>query len=171
MKINIILLLIIGSLHYLRKGPETEFKQKMSTVDSLPDLNLKNVKGESFHLSSLKGKYVLLDFWASWCMPCIASMPRVDSLYSKYSGKNFAVVSISIDKSTAAWLKEQAKHHIPWINTITVDTKAIQFFNVKAVPYTVLINPNGEVILTEEGLSTESSIEKKLQEIFRNTVK
>lgn len=168
MKITIICISILCSLHSLSLNSAPRPKQKFVDDDSLPDFTVKNVKGEDFQLSNLKGKYIMLDFWASWCRPCIASLPRVDSLHSKYSGKNFAIVSISIDKNRTAWLREQSKHHIRWINTISVDAKITQYFHVDAVPHTVLIDPNGDILLTEEGLVKDSSIELKLQEIFKN---
>ncbi|RFZ85229.1 TlpA family protein disulfide reductase [Mucilaginibacter terrenus] len=133
---------------------------------TLPDFRLRTVKGNEFRLSSLKGRYILLDFWASWCMPCIASLPKVDSIYQRYQKENFAIVSISIDQKPSAWLKEQSKHKFYWNNTLATDTAIIKYYHVDAVPHTVLIDPEGKILLTEEGLSSESAIERKLKELF-----
>jgi thiol-disulfide isomerase/thioredoxin len=166
MKIYISILALMSIMSSVAICSAANIKEGSLKIDSLPDFNLKSVKGERFKLSSLRGKYILLDFWASWCMPCIAAMPRVDSLYKQYGGDKLAIVSVSIDKSSTSWLKEQRKHHIPWFNTITADTEITQYFHIVAVPYTVLISPEGEVIITEEGLATDSIITRKLKEIF-----
>jgi thiol-disulfide isomerase/thioredoxin len=166
MKIFISSLALICIMVSVVISPAAYTKGSSYKPDSIPDFNLKDIKGYRFKLSSLQGKYVLLDFWASWCMPCIAAMPRVDSLNQQYGGDKFAIVSISIDKSNAAWLKELRKHHISWHNTIAADTKITQYFKIDAVPHTVLISPQGEIILTEEGLSSDSAIARKLKNIL-----
>lgn len=114
------------------------------------DFSLLNAAGESVSFSSFKGKYVLLDFWASWCGPCIAEFETLREVYKHYKGKAaFEIVSISTDKSEAAWLAALKTQQLPWVqmhDTIGDNTVAVGRFAVTALPTTFLINPKGEIV-------------------------
>lgn len=136
-----------------------------ATVKSfeLPDQHGKTQSFEQF-----KGKYILLDFWASWCSPCRASFPRVREVYSKLDGKNFEIVNISIDQNKAAWEKAVVEEANPWPQLYDDRKVAYEFFNVSAVPTCYLIDPTGKIIMKEIGFDPKGGgeIERKLEELF-----
>lgn len=118
-----------------------------------PDIEGETPEGKALKLSDLKGKYVLLDFWASWCGPCRREFPFVKQALqeSEASGK-FVVLSYSIDDKKNEWInciEKNGLKHKNWIHISTLkgwSSDAVKLFNVKGVPHTVLLNPNGEVI-------------------------
>lgn len=118
----------------------------------MPDFTLPDKDGKMFELKSLRGKYVLIDFWASWCGPCMREMPNVVKLYKECKGKNFEIVGVSLDQKRDAWLGAVKKNNMKWIQVS--DLKAwgmlpVKLCNVSAIPYTVLIDPDGKVIALE----------------------
>lgn len=130
---------------------------------SLPD---KDGKIQSFE--AYKGKYILLDFWASWCSPCRASFPRIREVYGKLKGKNFEIINISIDQNKAAWEKAVFEEGNPWPQLYDDRKVSYEFFNVTAVPTSYLIDPSGKIIMKEIGFDPKGGgeMEKKLAEIF-----
>lgn len=132
------------------------------------DFTLQTPNDASFSLSSLKGKYVMLDFWASWCGPCKVSFPHMKEVYQKYRGDQFEILGISIDKDKAAWLKELRNQQLPWLQVL--DTKGISTsgFAVTGVPTAYLISPEGKIIMKEVGFDPNGNgeMEKKLKELF-----
>ncbi|MBV7533807.1 peroxiredoxin [Chitinophaga sp. sic0106] len=119
---------------------------KMAPVFSLPDTS-----GKMVSLHDYKGKYVLLDFWASWCGPCRAENPHVVAAYKKYSPKNFTVLGISLDKEDgkAAWLAAIQKDGLTWTHVSELkwwkSAVAKQYF-INAIPQNVLIDPQGRIV-------------------------
>ena len=123
-------------------------KQKQLTGKA-PDFTLPDLKGENVKLSDYKGKYLLIDFWASWCGPCMREMPNVVKLYKECKGKNFEIVGVSLDQKRDAWLNAVEKNKMKWIQVSDLKSWAtlpVKLCNVSAVPYTVLIDPQGKVI-------------------------
>lgn len=137
------------------------------------DFSLPDPAGKMIPFSSLKGKYILLDFWASWCSPCRQSFPRMREVYNAYKDKNFEILSISIDESKAGWLKAVADEHNPWPQML--DNKkeiANGAFAITGVPTTYLIDPEGKIVLKEIGFDPagNGTMEQKLAAIFGATV-
>ena len=128
-----------------------------------PELSLPDTNGNIFNLSSLKGKVVLIDFWASWCTPCRESLPNVVKLYDKYKGKNFTVLSVSLDKDKDAWLNAIRKFHLHWTQISDLkywDSKAVSLYNFKdmGIPFTVLVSADGKIVdknISEDDLERE----------------
>lgn len=128
------------------------------------DFTLKNLAGEDFTLSSLKGKYVILDFWASWCGPCRASMPGVKELYAKYKDKGLEVVGVSCDRKPEDWRKASDEEQLPWINLIdTQDANRVATkYAVHYIPTMYLIDKEGKMI----GKMKHHELDAKLKELL-----
>ncbi|MBO9631485.1 MAG: AhpC/TSA family protein [Chitinophagaceae bacterium] len=132
------------------------------------DFTLNTPDEKPLALSDFKGKYLLIDFWASWCVPCKQSFPHMKEVYKAYKSDKLEFYSISIDKNKAAWLKAVKTEALPWPQSL--DTKNISHkgFAVTGVPTTYLIDPSGKILAKDVGFDPEgnSSIEKMLIELF-----
>ena len=153
--------------------PGQLLKEKMTSLRSInvggiaPDIDLLAPDGKHIKLSSLRGKYVLVDFWASWCGPCMREMPNVVKLYKECKGKNFEIVGVSLDQKRDAWLNAVEKNKMKWIQVSDLKswaTAPVKLCNVSAVPYTVLVDPDGKVIALD--LRGEELI-KKIKEVLK----
>lgn len=105
--------------------------------------------GSMISLSDFKGKYVLLDFWASWCGPCRKEHPNLINMYRRYRDRNFEIVSVSLDNKQDAWLKAIAKDQLPWpqVSDLKGQQNAIALlYGVQAIPMNFLIDPEGRII-------------------------
>lgn len=120
--------------------------------------SLEDVNGVKKELAAYKGKFVLVDFWASWCGPCRAENPNVLKVYNKFKDKNFDIISVSIDEKRDEWLKAVKEDKLPWLNLIdeqTADKSISRAYGVTFVPSNFLIDPAGNIIaknLTGEAL-------------------
>lgn len=144
-----------------------EYKKSESGDQTAPEIALKNPSGKVIKLSSLRGKVVLIDFWASWCGPCRKENPNVIRLYNQYKDKGFTVYSVSLDQNLDAWKQAIANDGLVWPNHVSDlmgwKTPMTQLYGFESIPYTVLIDKEGKIIGT--GLRGES-LEQKLKEIF-----
>jgi len=117
-----------------------------------PDFTLSGPDGKPFSLSSLKGKYVLIDFWASWCQPCMVEMPNVIELYQTYKDKGFEIVGVSLDREKEAWLKTIQIPGMSWIHVWDMEGETpgevANKFGVTGIPHTVLIDREGKIVAT-----------------------
>ena len=132
-----------------------------------PEINLKSPNGDLISLSSLKGKVVLLDFWASWCRPCRAENPNVVRLYNKYKDKGFTVYSVSLDQNKDKWLAAIVQDQLNWSNHVSELTgwksSAGAKYGISSIPKTFLINKKGEIT----GYDLRGNeLEQKLSEIL-----
>ncbi|HLO81041.1 MAG TPA: TlpA disulfide reductase family protein [Chitinophagaceae bacterium] len=114
----------------------------------LPDISLPNPMGTEVPVSSLKGKVVLVDFWASWCKPCRNNNPKLVGVYEKFKEKGFEIYAVSIDENKGAWVSAVAEDKMFWTNV--VDTKGwrstvLSTFNVQAIPSNLLIDKKGMI--------------------------
>ena len=147
-----------------------EYTRKFNALSKgsvAPEISLLNPDGKNFSLSSLKGKFVLIDFWASWCKPCIKDMPEVKKMYAKYKSKNFEILGVSLDENKDAWIRAISQNELPWLHVSDLggwNSSAARTYEVNSIPYTVLIDDQGKIV--EKGLRGKA-LEERLNQIFR----
>ncbi len=132
-----------------------------------PELILPMPNDKELALSSLRGKVVLIDFWASWCGPCRKEMPNVKKAYEKYKSKGFEIYGVSLDKERDAWLEAISKDGLTWPQVSDLkfwQSEAAQIYAVQSIPFTVLIDRDGKILATE---LRGAELEKKLAEILK----
>ena len=133
-----------------------------------PDFNVMQPDGKSkVSLSSLRGKYVMLDFWASWCVPCRAENVHTKTLYEKYHSKGLEIVSFSLDSDREAWKKAVEKDGLVWNNASDLVggklSPVAQKYGIDGLPAVWIIDPKGKIVA--EGVRGEK-LEKLLESIF-----
>ncbi|RPD40916.1 TlpA disulfide reductase family protein [Chitinophaga barathri] len=131
------------------------------------DFEQKDPKGKTVKLSSFRGKYVLIDFWASWCGPCRQENPNVVAAYHKFKNKNFTILGVSLDKSKSAWLEAIEQDRLEWTQVSDLQgwaNAAAQLYRVQGIPQNFLVDPNGKIIASN---LRGRALEKKLAEILK----
>lgn len=133
----------------------SELHQNLSNIEILkegqlaPDINLSNTDGKKIKLSSLRGKVVLIDFWASWCGPCLREVPNLRKAYEKYKTKGFDIYSVSLDIQKDKWEKAIEKHRMNWNHVSDLkgwESPLVHTYGIKGIPFTVLIDKDGKII-------------------------
>ena len=142
-------------------------KQTISVGDMVPEINLTSSDGVLVAISSFKGKYVLLDFWASFCPPCRKENPNLVAMYKKYKDKGFAIYGISLDDTKENWDKAIKDDNITWTQVSDLkrwESPVAKQFGVDAIPANFLLDPTGKIIARD--LQGE-----KLDEVLQNLLK
>ncbi len=145
-------------------------KKTDSVLSKAPEIQLLSPKGKLIKLSDLKGKLVLIDFWASWCGPCRKESPNLVEAYAKYhkrkftNGKGFEVFSVSLDKDSQAWVNAINMDHLSW-DTHGIDSEGVaaESYGVNSIPSAFLIDGEGNIVAKGQdlrGLNLHVTIDK-----------
>lgn len=173
-KLNILLLILAVSsmtFGFIFKNTGADAPVGLNIGNKAPELKFMNPEGKAIALSSLKGKMVLLDFWASWCGPCRMENPAVVEAYHNYKdkkfkgGKGFTIYSVSLDNSKEAWIRAIERDHLVWENHVSDlggwNSKPAQMYRVNSIPFNYLLNENGVIIAKNlRGEDLEAELKK-----------
>lgn len=155
------------NLEYTASFNETVESMKMLAIgNEAPEIEMPNPDGELVKLSSLRGNYVLVDFWAKWCKPCRQENPNIVKMYKKYNDQGFEVFGVSLDRNRADWLQAIEQDNLTWTHVSDLkfwQSEAAKTYNVTAIPFALLLDPDGKII----GKNLRGkALENKLEEIF-----
>ncbi len=151
---------------FVKAQREAYFK-KLKPGKTAPDIVLPNPEGDTIALSSLKGKYVLLDFWASWCRPCRIENPHLVKAYNKYHDKGFEIFQVSLDRKKQAWINAIKSDKLGnWTHVSDLqywNSNVVKLYNIKGIPTNYLLDKEGKIM--DKNLRGDD-LDKKLAEIF-----
>ncbi|WP_448519132.1 redoxin domain-containing protein [Rhodoflexus sp.] len=130
-------------------GKRLEQIGKTAIGQPAPEIALNSPEGKEVRLSSLRGKYVLIDFWASWCGPCRKENPNMVRIYNRFKGKDFEIFGVSLDRDREQWLKAIKDDGLTWTHVSDLQfwqSPIVQLYRIQGIPMTVLLDKNGVII-------------------------
>jgi peroxiredoxin len=131
-----------------------------------PEFSLPDVNGKNVSLASFKGKYVLVDFWASWCAPCRGENPNVVKAFQQFKNKNFTVLGVSLDKKKEPWIQAIRDDQLAWTQISDLkfwNSKAVDIFKFEGIPFNILVDPQGKIVAQQ---LRGDALENKLKELL-----
>ena len=144
---------------------EAEAAKKQAAGVVAPDFTLNDINGKPLALSSLKGKYVILDFWGSWCGWCIKGFPEMKNYYNKYKGK-FEILGIDCNDTEAKWKEAVKKHELPWLHVYNPrSSKVLGDYGIQGFPTKIIVGPDGKIVKTIVG--EDPAFYTLLDELFK----
>jgi thiol-disulfide isomerase/thioredoxin len=144
----------------------TDVQAQPKIGEQAPDIAIADAQGKTVKLSSLKGKLVLIDFWASWCGPCRAAMPSLRNVYAAYKAKGFEIYGISLDQKKTDWKKAVAADKTTWIHVNEPggwETPTARKWNIEKLPSSFLLDKEGKIIAVD---LTEKQLQDTLQKLL-----
>jgi len=129
------------------------------------DFSLKGLDGKEYKLSNFRGKVVVLDFWATWCPPCRASLPFFENIHKKYKDKGLVVVGVSVDMSDRVVKKFVESKGLTYLILLDKDNLVSDLYNVFSIPTTIIIDKNGNIVTKKVGFN------KSYERYYEETVK
>lgn len=126
-----------------------------------------NTDGNVISVASFRGKYVLVDFWASWCGPCRQENPNLVKAYNQHKNKNFTILGVSLDKEKDPWLKAIKDDQLTWEHVSDLkywNSRAVDVYKFEGIPFNVLIDPQGNIVA--ENLRG-FDLEKRLEDVLK----
>ncbi len=140
---------------------QTKTKNTFHTGQTAYQFTLKDINNKSFSLEKLKGKIIVLDFWASWCLPCIKALPLLEKIQAHYVSKNVMYISVSIDKKEKDWIVKEKQLHTPW-PSLLADEITVNNYEIKEVPSYIVIDKNGKIVSKSSSLGSLYTALKEL---------
>ena len=124
-------------------------RESLAIGNAPPSIHLPDLNGEMVGADLYKGKFVLLEFWASWCAPCRRSNPALLKVYNDYGGNEFEILGVSIDQDISAWKKAVAEDHLTWVQAVDTLRQTTKDFDITTIPFNVLLDREGKIIATD----------------------
>ena len=141
---------IIARVKAKKKEEEASAKKQAEGI-AAPDFTLNDLNGKPLSLSSLRGKYVILDFWGAWCSWCIKGIPEMKKYYEKYSGK-FEILGIDCNDTDQKWRDAVKKYELPWLHVYNPrDSKVLSDYGIQGFPTKIIVGPDGKIVKTVVG--------------------
>ncbi len=162
-----------------QKLPESEVTQEFTPTapqvnigEPAPDFTMNDIQGKPFTLSSLKGKVVMIDFWATWCPPCVRSIPEAKSIWNQFKKQDFVLLGVSLDKDLDTWKDYVSKQQMSWIQVADGkfwDNSAAVLYGIGSIPSVWILDKEGNVALKDVNpLSEGDAIKAKITELLNN---
>lgn len=157
-----------GSVYVKEIKRIAELKKKTAVGSLAPDFTMNDPNGNPVSLSSFRGKYLLIDFWASWCAPCRQENPNIVRIYNKYKDKGFEILGVSLDRDKESWLKGIADDQLTWAQVSDLNywqNEVAVLYGVQSIPHTILLDKEGKIIATKlRGAELEAKLAELLGE-------